>query len=620
MPLVFGGLQIIRRLSEGASAEVLLARAAGASAQGAGESGGGDQCVVELIRPELFRETELTTRFLVEARLRRALLHPNVARRVDERTAADGRPFLVTEHLGDSLREVLLQGGPLDADEALKLALPLCDALHYLHARGLVHGNVSPDAIYLAEGRKLHAPKLLDFGLALFRPGRTFPRPPGRILVPAEYLSPERVRGQRGTAASDLYALGVVLYEALAGAPPFTGEDTEAVRRLHVSSEPRPLPPHAAHLWPVVRRLLAKEPRDRFATAMEVREALAEEFHGTLPLSHVTAEERARLDPTPVVGEIVGRYELIEPLGEGAMGRVFLARHVALGRLVALKLLKPEHAHDRAQVERFIREARAVNRVRNEHIVEVFDLVDEPTPHGSRRVYCVMELLRGKSLGELLREAPLPLPRALELLAQVARALDAAHREGVIHRDLKPDNIFITTRDGEEMAKVVDFGVAKLREVSEAADGKGGLPSRDQLGLTASGVVVGTPAYMSPEQVLGQMTDARTDIYGFGTVLYRLLCGGTPFAAADFEGLSARIAKEPPPPLPPRTSADEPLPEALAELVLQCLEKSPDARPRSMAEVASRLDVIRAVLPVRLTAEPGWFGRLRGLRGRRLHS
>ena len=276
-------------------------------------------------------------------------------------------------------------------------------------------------------------------------------------------------------------------------------------------------------------------------------------------------------------------------------------------------------------MERFIREARAVNRVRNEHIVEVFDLVDEPTPHGSRRVYCVMELLRGKSLGELLREGDLRLPRALGLLAQVARALEAAHREGVIHRDLKPDNIFITTRDGEEVAKVVDFGVAKLREVPEPSRAvASSLPGPDKLALTASGVVVGTPAYMSPEQVTGRSTDARTDIYGFGTVIYRLLAGGTPFAAANFEQLSERIAKEPPPSLPPRTPANEAIPDALEELVLQCLAKAPADRPSSMGEVASRLDVIRAVVTAAEDEAEGdahgWFGRLRALGRRRLDS
>jgi serine/threonine protein kinase len=582
---VFGGLEIVRRLSEGASAEVLLARPKGAR----------QQVIVELLRPELFVESELTTRFLVEARLRRALQHPNVARRVDERTADDGRPYLVSEGVGESLGDVLREHGPLCAQDALKLALPLCDALHYLHLRGLVHGNLEPAAVYLPEGRKLHAPKLLDYGLALFRPGRTFPRPRGRVLVRAEYLCPERVKGQRGTASSDLYALGVVLYEALAGRPPFFGSDPAAVRLQHLHDAPAPLPDHAAHLWPILQRCLAKDPRARFGSALELREALALELEGTLPVSPA-AHGGGTPDTAPAVGEVVGRYELVEPLGEGAMGRVFLARHVRLGRLVALKLLKPEHAHDRAQVERFVREARAVNRIRNEHIVEVFDLVDESTPHGTRRLYCVMELLRGKSLGDLLREGPVPLPRALHVLAQVARALDAAHREGVVHRDVKPDNIFVTHRDGADLAKVVDFGVAKLRGSTDLAPGPGPAPAQDELGLTAAGVVVGTPSYMSPEQVTGVAADARTDVYGLGAVLYKVITGGTPFSGSDFSELCRRITAQRPAPLPEQARGGEIVPAALATLVAQCLEKDPGLRPQSMAEVATRLDAARAAL------------------------
>ncbi|MBX5484256.1 MAG: protein kinase, partial [Myxococcaceae bacterium] len=321
---MIGGYEVVRRMSEGASAEVLLAR----------NEESQERVIVELIRPELFAEEELVTRFLDEARARRSLSHPNVARRVREGTAADGRPFLVSEPVGETLADRLAAQGPLSLETMLKLALPLCDAVHYLHAQGLVHGNLKPSTVHLGPDGMPQRPKLVDYGLALFRPGRTLPRPPGRVLVEPEYLAPERVRGQRGTASSDVYALGVLLYEALTGAPPFTG-DAAFVRRAQLELPPPPLPEAFASVEPILRRCLAKVPSERFPDAAAVRDALELRLEGTLPLPPPlhTDDAPASVPRTGDVetGDRVGRYELLEPIGEGAMGRVFLARHARLG-------------------------------------------------------------------------------------------------------------------------------------------------------------------------------------------------------------------------------------------------------------------------------------------------
>ncbi len=468
---MLGGFEVLRKLSEGASAEMFLARHEQAKGH----------VILEVIRPELFRDPDLTVRFLDEVKARKELHHPNVARRVAEGTADDGRPFLVSETIGDSLAELLASRGPLDVESVIKLAIPLCDALHYLHERGQVHGNINSSTVYVGHEGATSRPKLIDCGLALFRPGRTLPRPTGRVLVPPEYLSPERVRGQRAIPASDIYALGVLLFEALTGAPPFSADDSLVVRRMHLETMPPPLPDGCAPIAEVVHRCLAKVPDHRFPTVMALRDALARRLEGTLPLPPQPVVLGAPdSDMLPGTGDQVGRYTLLEPIGEGAMGRVFLARHTRLGRTVALKLLKPEHSQNRDHVERFVREARAVNRIRNEHIVEIFDLVDEPVAQHGRRVYCVMELLKGRSLGELMLRGPVPLVRALGIMRQVASALEAAHRAGVVHRDIKPDNIFISERAGADFVKVVDFGVAKLR-------GSRGARKRSRPGVGRSG-------------------------------------------------------------------------------------------------------------------------------------
>ncbi|HZI12704.1 MAG TPA: serine/threonine-protein kinase [Myxococcus sp.] len=274
-------------------------------------------------------------------------------------------------------------------------------------------------------------------------------------------------------------------------------------------------------------------------------------------------------------GSVLGNYQLERLLGEGSMGRVFQARHARLGRQVALKVLKPEHARDGGFVQRFFQEARTVNQINHEHIVEIFDFVDEGE---GGHVYCVMELLRGQSLASLVKEEQLTLARIQRICVQVCAALGAAHRVGVVHRDIKPDNLFITHRSGQpDFVKVLDFGVAKL------------LTSESNTTGTMDGTIIGTPAYMAPEQAAGLPVDARSDVYAVGNILYELLAGHPPFQAPAFGQLVVQIITQPPPPLPSHLPSGEPLPPQLSELVLRCLAKEPEARPQSLAEVTTAL-------------------------------
>jgi eukaryotic-like serine/threonine-protein kinase len=273
-------------------------------------------------------------------------------------------------------------------------------------------------------------------------------------------------------------------------------------------------------------------------------------------------------------GDVLGSYQLERLLGEGSMGQVFQARHVRLGRQVALKVLRPAFAHDSNFVQRFFQEARAVNQINHEHIVEIFDFVEDAR---KGHVYCVMELLRGRCLSALLKEEQLSVERIRRIAVQVCAALGAAHQLGVVHRDIKPDNLFVTHRGGQrDFIKVLDFGVAKVL----TAEGTSG---------TLDGTIIGTPTYMSPEQAAGLPVDHRADIYAVGTVLYEMLAGRAPFQAPNFGQLVVRIITEPPPPLPSHTPSGEPVPQALAQLTLRCLAKEPEDRPRQLSEVSSAL-------------------------------
>jgi len=273
-------------------------------------------------------------------------------------------------------------------------------------------------------------------------------------------------------------------------------------------------------------------------------------------------------------GDILGSYQLERLLGEGSMGQVFQARHRRLGRQVALKVLRSAFSHDSGFVQRFFQEARAVNQINHEHIVEIFDFIED-VEHG--RVYCVMELLRGQSLSALLKEERLSVSRIRRMLVQVCAALGAAHQLGVVHRDIKPDNLFVTHKGGQQdFVKVLDFGVAKVL----TADATSG---------TLDGTIIGTPTYMSPEQAAGLPVDHRADIYAVGTVLYELLGGQPPFQASNFGQLMVKILTEPPPALPSHTPAGEPVPAVLAQLALRCLAKEPEDRPQQLSEVITAL-------------------------------
>jgi serine/threonine protein kinase len=242
-------------------------------------------------------------------------------------------------------------------------------------------------------------------------------------------------------------------------------------------------------------------------------------------------------------------------------------------------VLKPELSKDASQLQRFFQEARAVNKINHEHIVEVVDFVEEPPDQGGR-VYCVMERLVGETLRDLAQKGPVPLGRALSICIQVCEALEAAHRVGVVHRDIKPDNIFIVEKGGrQDFVKVLDFGVAKLKSSAEA----------DTSGFTRSGVVVGTPAFMAPEQAMGESVGPAADIYALTSVLYSLLMGRPPFDSNTIGVLVTRLVTQPAPPLLAKSIAGDPLPTGLRRLVDKCLSKEPGQRVQSMAELASAL-------------------------------
>lgn len=282
----------------------------------------------------------------------------------------------------------------------------------------------------------------------------------------------------------------------------------------------------------------------------------------------------------PLIGSVVSaRYRVIRPLGEGGMGQVYLAVHEAIEKQIALKVLKPEYSAKADIVTRFQQEAISASRIKHPNVLEVFDF--GTLDNGC--AFLAMEFLQGNDIAdELIRLGYLETPRALRIILQVCRALSAAHKAGVVHRDMKPDNIFLLrTGDGEEIVKIVDFGIAQLRNPDE--DAKSDAKPRRR--LTKTGMIFGTPEYMAPEQAAGKKADHRVDVYASGIILFEMLTGAVPFTGDSFMAVLAAHLNDPAPSMM-EFRPDLDISQELHDIVRKMLEKKPDDRFRSMTEVA----------------------------------
>jgi serine/threonine-protein kinase len=261
----------------------------------------------------------------------------------------------------------------------------------------------------------------------------------------------------------------------------------------------------------------------------------------------------------------LAHYQLRSLLGQGGMGEVYLAEDPRLGRSVAIKLLAPHLVRDQAAKARFIREARAASKLDHPNIGTIYDIGEQ-----DGELFLVLAHYQGETLNQRLERGPLPVDEAVEILRQLALGLEAAHRAGIVHRDIKPANVLVTNSG---TAKILDFGLAKLLSDSHGPN------------MTEAGQVMGTPLYMSPEQLRGEAIDARTDLWSLGVLAYELLSGVSPFRTASKEGIPSRILRDEPASL----RSVPGVPEWLVELVSQLLRKNPAERPQSASEVLGRL-------------------------------
>lgn len=567
LPRRFGNLTLLRRVARGGMGEVYLAAIGGIE-------GAERACVVKKIRREHQTDKSFRARFLDETRIQAQLQHPGVAQILDAASGDDDCPYAVVEyvegrHLGEILARSNQLGVSLDWADAVAIGICFADALAHVHERKdaagrplqIAHRDLSPQNVMVGYAGDV---KLIDFGTARGE-NRRCRTVSGIVYAKPGYVAPEVANQIPGGAPADIYALGVMLWELVSGRRFLQGDAVE--HQAQVAHGNRPLPPIArsagapARLDEVLGLLTATGVEDRYQTARLAVAELVELLKHAPSLADGDRSIRGRIahmmgrlypaeparsradfarrvaharqilggektgsarpgipEPSPSPPEtndeelegLLGgtRYRLTRCISQGGMGEVWEAVHVDLGRTVALKLMPEGAAQSGPARQKFRSEARALARLNHSGLVDVFDF--GVTALG--RCYYAMELLAGETLESRLGRGPLPWREAVRLLCDTADALGAAHRAGIVHRDITPSNLFLTEQG---VLKLLDFGVSKSQEPCDEETGE-------------APIVVGTPEYISPEQAAGGRADARSDIYALGVVFYEMLTGQVP--------------------------------------------------------------------------------------------
>jgi serine/threonine-protein kinase len=463
------------------------------------------------LRVHLRPETASRAWFMRETELLAALDHP-VLRPVYGAGRRGEWAYRMAKWIdGESLTDTVARAvRPIPA--VLHLARDLAGVLEYVHTQNIVIRKLAPTTLMIDNSERTFVTDLRFANVCLDVAG------PDDDPVAEPFLAPEVRAGDAGEPGSDIYSAGALLYYAATGRPPpLHPEELVPPRSL------RPAVPRA--LERVILRAMKKEPAARYLTAAEMADDLLSEL-GELTAPTPLASERSLMTEDQLAWEkrlrraLGDDYELLDELGSGGFGRVYLVRDLALEREVALKVLHPYLTRDPAVVERFRREARAAAQMMHPHIVNTYDI-------GRRAglMWYTMEYVRGKNLARLIEsEGQLPLERVLHLMREALSALHHAHSRGLVHRDIKPENLLV--EDATGALHIADFGLVLA---IAGAEGIGGPVSQS-----------GTPEFAAPEQLLGERVDHRADLYSLTLAAYYALTGTTPFGGGTVESVLAR--------------------------------------------------------------------------------
>jgi len=529
---------------------------------------------LKVIRPELAGHPDILRRFKQELILARQVTHKNVVR-IFDLGSADGRKFITMDYIeGRDLKSILVEHGKLPPAEVVPIFQQICRGLEAAHVEGVVHRDLKPQNIMVDDASRVW---LMDFGLARSMELAGLTRT-GVLMGTPDYMSPEQARAEKVDARSDLFSLGIIVYEMLVGHLPFQAETLMAKLLQRVQQRAKPVteidPSIPAPLGAVVTKCLEPDVAKRYQSVREILDDLSGNVQTTQSIGPSQTNTASSGEATVLSLEALGpgsqfgpRYRIESEIGEGGMGKVYKAYDSDLDRTVALKLVRPELAKDASSLQRFKQELLLASRISHRNILRIHDLGDV----GGVK-FISMAYIQGMDLHELISKmGKLQIERVVNIAKQLAGALEAAHREGVVHRDLKPRNVLITV---EDHVYVSDFGLAKSLDAETTA-------------MTRAGEVLGTPRYMSPEQAESKPADHRSDLYSLGVILYEMATGEVPFSGES--SLQVMFQHVQQPPKDPRLVNPE-IPEYLGSIILKCLEKDPALRYQSATELLQDLE------------------------------
>lgn len=546
-----------------------------------------EERAIKLIQTQLAESQDFVNRFIREAKILAKLHHPNLVQLYEFGTLENNSFFMVLEFLqGESVLQRIHKAQRIPIQNALRIIREAAMGLAAGHQKGIIHRDLSPDNLFLVQTESgVETTKVIDFGIArpTAKETQRFTRT-NMFIGKLEYVSPE-LCGQLGDneeldQRADIYSLGVTLYHMLTGRLPFHSNTPQGFMYKHLNENARPLSSHVdcgpfpAELDHFVAKAMAKLRENRHASMKEVIDHLNKIESSLTPTVQAPSWTAPAL-PTP--GSLfASRYLIEKRIGEGGMGTVFKATDRMLDISVAIKALNRELVRNETNLNRLKREVILARKVAHPNVCRLYDIGEAGGVH-----YVSMEFVEGQTLSELLhQQGSLPEQRAIPIMRQVLSGLGAAHNAGIIHRDLKPQNIMI---DRTGRAMMMDFGISF---------------SADAGHLTQTGMMVGTPRYMAPEQFKDQGSDLRADLYSVGIILYEIVTGRAPFDAKTPASMMYAHLNTPPP--PPSQFCN--VSQQLESIILKALEKDPSKRFQTTQEFLSAFE--QPPTPVAVNAPP----------------